>query len=253
MSVKKEKDTRIEIDDKACGSLFPAWPGLIRGTLVKRYKRFLADVMLEDGRTVTAHCPNSGSMKDCCEAGRPVYLTLHDSPKRKLKYTWELIEMPTSLVGVNTMVPNRLVYHAIQTGQLEPFRAYSHIKAEKKLESGSRLDIYLWNNGGEACYIEIKNCTMVSDGVASFPDAVTTRGQKHLRELRELLDEQTRSVMLFLIQRSDALRFEPADHIDPEYGRELRKSVKQGVEVFVYDVDIQLEGIRVSRQIPFQL
>ncbi len=232
---------------------FPAWPKLIRGTLVRRYKRFLADVILEDGRTVTAHCPNSGSMKACCEIGRPVYLSQHDSPKRKLKYTWELIDMPTSLVGVNTIVPNRLVYHAIQTGQLEPFRGYSNIKAEKTLESGSRLDIYLWNNEADHCYIEIKNCTMVSDGVASFPDAVTTRGQKHLRELQQLLDENTRCAMLFLIQRSDATRFEPADSIDPEYGRELRKAEKCGVEIFVYDVEIELEGIRVNKRIPYQL
>lgn len=233
--------------------LFPAWDRLIRGTLVKRYKRFLADITLEDGQTVTAHCPNSGSMKACSDPGRPVYVTYHDSPKRKLKYTWELIEMPTSLVGVNTLVPNRLIFDAVKTGQISPFREFQYIKAEKKLESGSRLDLFLWNEDADRCFIEIKNCTMVSNGVASFPDAVTTRGQKHLRELQLLQDNNTRCAMLFLIQRSDASRFTPADGIDPEYGRELRKAVKNGVEIYVYDTEISLAGIRVNRPIPFDL
>lgn len=234
-------------------SLYPAWPELIPGTLVKRYKRFLADVTLENGETVTAHCPNSGSMKECSEPGRPVYLTWHDSPKRKLKYTWELIEMPDSMVGVNTIVPNRLVLHTVQAGELEPFTGYEHIKAEKKLDSGSRLDLFLWNEGADRCFIEIKNCTMVKDRVASFPDAVTTRGRKHLRELQHLLDDNTRCAMLFLIQRSDADLFRPADEIDPDYGDELRKAVKMGVEIHVYDVRITLDGIRMNRSIPVDL
>jgi len=248
---------KISNDER--GSKYPAeeaclpWPELIRGRLVKRYKRFLADVVLDDGREVTAHCANSGRMTTCSEPGSPVYLSYHDSPKRKLKYTWELIEMPTSLVGVNTLVPNRLVHHAIRQGQLKPFRGFEHIKPEKKLESGSRLDLFLWNEEADRCFIEIKNCTLVTDGVASFPDAVTTRGQKHLRELQHLLDKETRCAMVFLVQRCDVNRFEPADLIDPEYGRELRKAIDKGVEMYVYDVNITLDSIEIRGEIPFQL
>ncbi|MBT4091796.1 MAG: DNA/RNA nuclease SfsA, partial [Deltaproteobacteria bacterium] len=119
------------------------WPELISGTLVKRYKRFLADIRLDNGQTITAHCANTGSMTECSLPGSPVYVSYHDNPQRKLKYTWELIQMPTSLVGVNTAIPNKLVFHSIQQGLIQSLLGYEHIKSEKKLESGSRLDIFL--------------------------------------------------------------------------------------------------------------
>jgi len=177
------------------------WPELIPGVLVKRYKRFMADVELKNGQVVTAHCPNSGSMKACCEPGRPVYLSHHDDPKRKLKYTWELIEMPTSLVGVNTLIPNHLVYQAIQDGQIEALNGYENMHREIKINSRTRLDILLSNGENDRCFIEIKNCTLVSDTVACFPDAVTSRGLKHLQELRSLIADGVRGVIFFLIQR----------------------------------------------------
>ncbi|MBT3225671.1 MAG: DNA/RNA nuclease SfsA [Deltaproteobacteria bacterium] len=229
------------------------WPELISGTLVKRYKRFLADIRLDNGQTITAHCANTGSMTECSLPGSPVYVSYHDNPQRKLKYTWELIQMPTSLVGVNTAIPNKLVFHSIQQGLIQSLLGYEHIKSEKKLESGSRLDIFLWNHEQDRCFIEIKNCTLVTNRIASFPDAVTTRGQKHLRELQQLKDANTRCAMFFLIQRSDADIFKPADSIDPEYGRELRRAADNGVEMFVYDVDINLNGIRIHKEIPYQL
>jgi len=227
------------------------WPELFSGTLVKRYKRFLADVRLDDGSLVTAHCPNSGTMKACAEPGRPVYLSFHDNPKRKLKYTWEIIDMPDSLVGVNTMVPNRLVKQAIGDGLVRELKGYDRVVAEVKTGVGSRLDFLLEKDDGKNCFVEVKNCTLVEDGVARFPDAVTTRGRKHLVELQRLITEGNRGVMFFLVQRMDADAFSPADHIDPAYGQELRKAHRNGVEILVYDVSIDLKHIRLNRKISY--
>lgn len=233
------------------GSKGHVWPKLIHGTLVKRYKRFLADIKLENGEIVTAHCPNSGTMKACCEPGRTVYISYHDNPKRKLKYTWEIIEMPTSLVGVNTQVPNRLVFNAIKDNIVEELYGYSDFYREVKTDDHSRIDILLTNGDRDKCYVEVKNCTLVEDGMAQFPDAVTKRGLKHLFELQKLVSEGCRSVMFFLIQRMDADIFKPADKIDPTYGKELRRAVANGVEIVVYDVYIDLQKIVLNRKVPF--
>lgn len=230
-----------------------AWPPLIQGTLIRRYKRFLADVRLTDGTTVTAHCPNSGSMQACCQPGCPVYLSVHDNPRRKLKYTWELIHMPTSLVGVNTLIPNHLTAHAIAAGAVAELTGYETVKREVKVGAHSRIDIRLTSPDRRPCYVEVKNCTLVDDGLATFPDAVTLRGQKHLEELQSLVAAGFRSVMFFLVQRMDARRFAPADAIDPEYGRKLRQAVAGGVEILVYDVCIDLHGIRLNRPLPHDL
>jgi sugar fermentation stimulation protein A len=229
------------------------WPALIRGRLVKRYKRFLADVALDDGTVVTAHCPNSGRMTGCSLPGQPVYLSYQDNPKRKLKYRWELIRMPASLVGVNTLVPNRLVAEALRAGTIPPLKGYDDVAGEVAVNARSRLDLKLTGPGLPDCYIEIKNCTLVEGGVAMFPDAPTTRGQKHLRELAHLRDRGMRAVIFFLIQRMDAISFTPADRIDPEYGRQLRRVVERGVDVMVYDVHIDLKGIRLRDALPWSL
>jgi sugar fermentation stimulation protein A len=225
------------------------WPELVRGILLKRYKRFLADVKLDNGQIVTAHCPNTGTMKACSEAGQPVYLSLHDNPKRKLKYTWEIIEMPTSLVGVNTLVPNRLVFQSAQAGLIHELAGYETVEREVKIGSNSRIDLRLSNGQKDHCYVEIKNCTLVYDGLAQFPDAVTTRGLKHLNELEKLVQSGYRSVMFYFIQRMDASVFKPADQIDPAYGNGLRRVVKRGVEIIAYDVAIDLAGIKLNRKI----
>lgn len=229
------------------------WPKLVRGILVKRYKRFLADVKLDDGKTVTAHCPNTGSMTGCCESGQPVYLSRHDNPRRKLKYTWELIEMPTSLVGVNTLVPNRLVCLSAAAGLISELSGYETVEREVKTGDNSRLDLCLSNGAKDHCYVEIKNCTLVEKGVARFPDAVTTRGLKHLDELARLVDAGRRCVMFYFIQRMDAKVFEPADIIDPDYGKGLRRAVDRGVEILVYDATIDLAGIQLNRKVPCSL
>ncbi len=225
------------------------WPRLQSGTLVRRYKRFLADVRLDNGEMVTAHCPNSGSMTACSEPGRPVFLSRHDSPHRKLKYTWELIRMPNSMVGVNTLVPNRLVYQAASLGAIDGLKGYESVRREVPVGEHTRLDLMLTGTDESKCYVEIKNCTLVEDGIARFPDAVTSRGLNHLVELQRLVSIGHRSVMFYLIQRMDARIFRPADHIDPAYGKELRRAVANGVEIIVYDVDIDLKGIRLRRPV----
>ncbi len=229
------------------------WPKLISGTLRRRYKRFLAEVELENGRVITAHCPNTGSMKGCAEAGRTIYLSYHDDPRRKLKYTWQLIQMADSLVGVNTLVPNRLVEMAIRAGEIPEFGFPVDIRREVSVGKGSRIDLMLSGASGQNCYVEIKNCTLVEKGVARFPDAVTTRGVKHLTELDRLRQSGSRCFMFYLVQRMDARLFQPADHIDPDYGSVLRRVVESGVEVLAYDVDVNLSRIRLRRSIPCNL
>jgi sugar fermentation stimulation protein A len=228
------------------------WPKLIQGTLIQRYQRFKADVKQRNGHVVTAHCPNSGSMLGCSEPGRPVYLSRHNSPKRQLKYTWEMIEMPTSLVGVNTWVPNLLVKESIIQKKIRALRGYERIRAEVRYGQNSRIDLLL-EKGENRCFVEVKNCTLVEDGLAYFPDAVTSRGLKHLLELQKELRKGSRCVMFYLVQRMDAKRFRPADHIDPTYGEELRRAFRNGVEILVYDVLLDLEGISIKRQLLYDL
>ncbi len=229
------------------------WPPLITGTLIRRYKRFLADIALEDGRQVTAHCPNTGSMQACSEPGRRVYLSVHDNPKRKYPYTWELIDMPDSLVGVNTLVPNRLVKHAVSRDVIPQLRGYETVRSEVRVGANSRMDLMLSGPGASRCYVEIKNCTLVRERIALFPDAVTARGLKHLQELARHVGPQTRSVIFIFVQRMDAHAFEPAEAIDPAYGRGLRRAVAAGVELMAYDVRIDPEKIGLGRSLPCRL
>ena len=226
------------------------WPKLIRGTLVKRYNRFLADVRLEGGRLVTAHCPNTGSMRGCAEPGRPVYLSLSDNPTRKYPYTWELIQMPDSLVGVNTNTPNRLVFGSISARMVPALAGYTTVKREVAVAKGARIDIALEDASAVRCYVEVKNCTLVENGVALFPDAPTERGRRHLVELARLAADGYRCAMFYLIQRMDAERFSPAADIDPKYSRQLAAARAGGVEIFAYDVNIDLAGIRLNRSLP---
>lgn len=230
-----------------------AWGPLIKGELIRRYKRFLADVRLEDDQVVTAHCPNTGSMTGCAEPGWPVYLSPQDNPNRKLKYTWELVQAPDSLVGVNTAVPNRLVKTAAGYGAIEALAGYENIRSEVKVGAHTRLDLVLESPERRTCFVEIKNCTLVEAGIAFFPDAVTTRGQKHLDELARLTGQGARGVIFYLVQRMDGEQFKPADHIDPEYGRMLRQVVEAGVEAVACDVKIDLERIRIHRSVPIVL
>jgi sugar fermentation stimulation protein A len=228
------------------------WPDLIRGSLIGRYQRFKADVRLGNGKIVTALCPNTGTMLTCSEPGRTVYLSYHDIPSRRLKYTWEIIDMPGSLVGINTGVPNRLVKLSIEAGILKELSGFDSIRPEVRYGTNSRIDILL-ERGEKKCFVEIKNCTLVMDGTAYFPDAVTTRGLKHLKELQKEVSCGNRSVMFYLVQRMDAREFRPASSIDPAYGLELEKAKDSGVEILAYDVTIDLKGISINKKLPFSL
>lgn len=228
-------------------------PKLITGTLIRRYKRFIADVRLRNGHTVSAHCPNSGSMLTCSEPGRPVFLSRAANPNRRLKYTWELIDMPGSMVGVNTQAPNRLVEAAALTGAIESLAGYELVRREINYGHSSRIDLLLEDKIKGSCFVEVKNCTFVENGIASFPDAVTTRGRKHLFELRDMVRSGYRGVIFFLIQRTDAKLFRPADRIDPAYGQALREVCSDGVEIMAYDVLIDMNAITLNAPIPREL
>jgi sugar fermentation stimulation protein A len=212
----------------------------------------LADVRLEDGRITTAHCPNSGSMKTCNIPGNPVMVSLHDQPWRKLKYTWEMIKINESWVGINTGYPNKLVAEAIQAEKITELLNYPDIRREVQISNISRLDMLLSGLPGR-CYVEVKNVTMLEENLALFPDSITIRGQKHLQELIKIVKKGDRAVIFFVVQRQDAEMFTPADHIDPDYGRLLRKAVKTGVEVLVYQTEVNPSEIRISHPLPVQL
>ena len=228
------------------------WPRLIKGTLIRRYKRFLADVRLRNGHIVTAYCPNTGSMMECSESGRTVFLSRNGAKHRKLKYTWEMIEMPTSIVGINTLLPNKLVRSSVMKGVIPGLEDFEKLRTEVPYGRSSRIDILL-EKGMDKTFIEVKNCTLVRDGTAFFPDAISSRGLKHLVELQEEVKKGNRAVMFYLIQRMDASLFKPANHIDPAYGKELRKAVKNGVEIMVYDVILDKRGNSLNRAIPNEI
>ncbi|MGZ2371568.1 DNA/RNA nuclease SfsA [Ancylomarina sp. YFZ004] len=224
---------------------------LIHGKLIKRYKRFLADVELDSGEIVVAHCTNSGSMKTCIENGADVYLTHVDDPKRKTKYTWEMIHINGDWVGVNTGIPNLLVYEAIRDQKIEGLRSYTEVRRELKFED-SRFDVFA-KNEHESCFIEVKNVSMKVGDHARFPDSVTTRGKKHLETLMRVKAEGMRAVMFYVIQRSDVSIFGPAWDIDPNYAEALKKAVDSGVEVFAYQAKVTPEGIDLVKQLPIDL
>ncbi|MCD6376418.1 MAG: DNA/RNA nuclease SfsA [Caldisericaceae bacterium] len=226
---------------------------LLPGKLIRRYKRFLADIELDDGRQVTAHCPNSGSMKTCDSPGWEVRLSQSDNPKRKLKYTWEMVHNGRCWIGINTILANKIAVEGVTNGAITELQGYEQLRTEVKYGQNSRVDLWLANDG-QQCFVEVKNVTLVEeDGVYYFPDAVTTRGLKHLHELIQMLKEGHRAVMLFLIQRSDGTIFRPADHIDAEYGRMLRVAFEQGVEILPYLAQVSPEEIKVSKKIDFDL
>lgn len=230
---------------------------LIRGTLVKRYKRFLADVEIDGGEVVTAHCANSGSMLSVNEPGSEVWLSPAENPDRKLRYTWELIRVGDGLVGINTNLPNRLVSEAVEAGTIEPLAGYGTLRREVKYGRNSRIDILLEDDARPPCYVEVKNVTMrrdLSDGApAEFPDAVTTRGTKHLHELSDMVAGGSRAAMLYLVQRTDAERFAVADDIDPAYAAALADAMRAGVEVYCYGCAISPEEITVTRPLDVAL
>jgi len=224
---------------------------LIPGKLIKRYKRFLADVELENGDIVTAHCANSGSMLSVQDAGADVWLSPARNPDRKLRYTWELIRIDETLVGINTALPNGIVEEGIQNGVIAELAGYRTLRREVKYGKNSRIDILLEDPARPTCYVEVKNVTLKrdpgGDGPAEFPDSVTTRGAKHLVELSDMVREGHRAVMVYLVQRTDADRVAIAADIDPDYAEALKKAIAAGVEVLCYECTLDLDGIEVSK------
>jgi sugar fermentation stimulation protein A len=225
---------------------------LIRGTLVQRYKRFLADVRLESGEIITAHCTNTGSMLGCKEPGSRVYLSRSPNKGRKLAFTWEMIQINRTWVGINTLHPNRLVAEAVEAGAIAELRGYTTIRREVKVGAHSRLDLCLEGNPG-CCFVEVKNVTVSFDGAAAFPDAVSERATKHLKELIGLKRRGYRAAVVFVIQRGDCEYFRPADEIDPKYGRWLRRAVKAGVEALPYHVHVTPREIILTHRLPAKI
>lgn len=223
-------------------------PPLIKGNLIKRYKRFLADVRLENGEIVTAHVPNSGAMTSCIEDDCEVFLSFHDNPKRKLKYTLELTKMQNSLICTNTNYANKIAHEALLDGKIKELCRYTSIKPEQKYGKNSRIDILL-EKEGEKCYVEIKSVSLKIDDFLAFPDAVTTRGTKHLHELIDMKARGHRAVMLYIAQRMDSQRFRIADEIDKTYFDTLKLAMENGVEVLVYQNRIDLDEIVLDKSI----
>ncbi len=218
-------------------------------TLVKRYKRFLADVITDDGEEVTVHCPNSGSMRGCSTPGSRVMLSTSPNPKRKYPQTLEMVQEGEVWIGVNTMLTNAIVAEAIMDGRVKELAGIEKLTREVKTSKSSRLDLLL-ERGEEKIYVEIKNCSLAQDGWAMFPDAVTARGTKHLNELASLVAKGYQGVLFFCIQRTDVERFKPAADIDPLYAETLTKVAGKGVQILAYQAQVTPESIEIGKFIP---
>lgn len=228
---------------------------LASGRLVKRYKRFLADVVLdENGSEVTAHCANPGSMLGLKEPGSRVWLSQSDNPKRKLKYSWEIIEADGALVGINTAHPNRLVEEAIEAGRIKALSGYETLRREVKYGKNSRIDILLEDGIGKKTYVEVKNVHLMRQaGLAEFPDSVTARGAKHLVELADMVAEGHGAAMVFLVQRPDCDRLSLASDIDPAYASAFAAAREAGVNTYAIGCDVTLDGIEAVRTVNIEI
>jgi len=225
---------------------------LIYGTLIKRYKRFLSDITLDNGEVVTAHCANSGSMMGLKEPDNRVWLLPATNSKAKLSYKWEVVEVDGIPVGINTSRPNKLVEEAILDGTITELSGYGTLKREQKYGQNSRIDILLSDSQNDQpdCYVEVKNVTLKrEDQLAEFPDAVTSRGTKHLNELSDMVGAGFRAVMVYLVQRPDCNSFKIAEDIDPAYAEAFANAQKNGVEILCYSCSLDQDGIYVDKAI----
>ena len=230
---------------------------LLTGTLIQRYKRFLADVRLDSGETVTATCPNTGSMMGLKEPGQRVWLSTSDSPTRKYRHTWEMVETDLgegpALVGINTQHPNKLVAEAVEGRRIKQLLGYASLRREVKYGKNSRIDLLLEDPAKGLCYVEIKNVHMMRRaGFAEFPDSVTERGAKHLAEMSDMVRAGHRAVMVFLIQRGDARSLTLARDMDPGYGAAFDAAKAAGVETIAVRCKLSVEDIKVEKTIPFK-
>lgn len=230
---------------------FPA--PLVRATLIRRYKRFLADVRFDDGSETTAHVANSGAMLGTAEPGMEVWLSPAANPDRKLKWSWELVRVDGHLVGVNTAHPNRIVAEAVAAGRIAELAGYPTIRREVKYGVNSRIDLLLEAPDRPKCWVEVKNVHLKRGGWAEFPDAVTARGTKHLVELTGRVQAGERAVMVYLVQRADCAGFRPAADIDPAYASALAQATRDGVEAICYTCRLSPEAIELEAPLTMDL
>ena len=224
---------------------------LLQGTFDKRYKRFFVDIKYEN-RIINAHCPNSGSMMGLLNKGNKVWFSESDNPARKLKYTLEIIEVEKNLVGINTFSSNKIVFEALGNKKISSLIKFKNIKREVKFSDKTRFDFFL-SNDKEKCFLEVKNVTLLREKkIAEFPDAVTSRGTKHLNELYKAKKEGYQSYMLYLIQRDDCDSFKIAEDIDEKYKDAFNKAIKSGVKILCYDCKLSNEEIKLNNQINYE-
>ena len=225
--------------------------GLLQGTLVKRYKRFFVDIKY-NGKIITSHCPNSGSMMGLLDNGNKVWFSESDNPNRKLKYTLEIIEIKKKMVGINTLLTNKIVLEALNSKKINSLKKFNIIKAESKFSNNTRFDFLLINNK-EKCFLEVKNVSLVREKkIAEFPDAVTSRGTKHLNELCNAIKKGYQSYILYLIQREDCESFKIAKDIDEKYNKAFNSAVKNGIKILCYDCSLSNEEIKLNNQIIYE-
>ena len=228
---------------------------LVPARLLRRYKRFLADVLLEDGQQVTAHCPNPGSMMGVCQPGTRVFVEPNSDPRKKLKYAWRLVDHENGhMTGIDTGAANKIVKEALEARKIALFETYQTLRAEVKYGTQSRVDFLLTEPGQKDIYLEVKSVTLMrKKGVAEFPDSVTVRGLKHLQELAHVAEMGHRGVILFLIQRSDAHVCDIARDIDPAYAKGLVDALARGAEILCMDCQLSEDGIDIDKPVPFGL
>ncbi len=223
---------------------------LIKAKFVKRYKRFFSDHILEDGKLVTAHCPNTGAMTGVAKEGITSWLSPSNNPKRKLKWTWELTQENNTIVGVNTHSPNKIIQEAINNNEIKELLNYKTLKREVRYGTNSKIDIFLQDEKKADCYVEIKNVHLSrKKGIAEFPDGITSRGTKQLKELANVAQSGCRAVMLYLIQRNDCNFFKIAVDIDEVYAKEFINALNVGVEVICIDTILNTNGISIGKNI----
>ena len=225
---------------------------LLQGALIKRYKRFFIDIKYKN-KIITAHCPNSGSMMGLLNRGNKAWFSLSDNPKRKLKYTLEMIEVKNKKVGINTLLTNKIVLEALKYKKINSLNKFNHIKTESKFSDGTRFD-FLLSNDKEKCFLEAKNVTLLRENkIAEFPDAITLRGTKHLNELCNAKKKGYQSYILYLIQRENCDSFKIAKDIDEKYKIAFSKALKSGVKILCYDCKLNNEEIKLNKQISYEL
>ncbi|MDO2949662.1 DNA/RNA nuclease SfsA [Aeromonas simiae] len=233
-------------------------PPLQSGLLLQRYKRFLTDVQLDDGSTLTVHCANTGAMTGCADPGTRVWYSTSDNPKRKLPHSWEIAQSPRGhLICVNTARANQIARELIEAGAIAPLAGYARLRSEVKYgEEGSRIDLLLEDDQRPSCYVEVKSVTLLDaerdDGMGYFPDAVTTRGAKHLRELMAMKAAGHRAVLLFMVLHSGITKMCAASHIDPQYSLLLEQAIGAGVEILCYQPHVEITGFKPQGFIPFE-